>query len=138
MRRFLRTSSIEKDHDGFFRIFDDSFESTTTIASKLLFSMDQALSYIREFLSYQSQDAPKKDSMICDNTEAVVFCVQNDQNLEYTSRILDNMPLAQLHMGNLPDCQVELDLDSINTLESFELLEKQKGDTKTHKSASCL
>lgn len=132
MRRFLLTSSIEKDHEGFFRIFDDSFESTVTMASNLLFSMDHPLSYIRKILSYQSEDAVNKGSMICNNAEAVVFCVQNDQNLEYTSRILDDMPLAQLHMGNLPDCQVELDLDTINTLESFELLEKQKGDQNTN------
>lgn len=134
MSRFLHTSSIDKDHEGHFRVFlDDSLATEhqpsaetikTTMVPNLLFSMDRPLSYIREVLSNPS-GKKMNGSMICDDTEAVVFLVQNDQNLKYTSRVLDDMPLAQLHMGgNLPDCQILLDSSTVEKLKSLNLLKQ--------------
>ena len=131
IRRFMLTSDIDLEHEGRFRVFDDCIDHKTSIPSNLLFSMDHPLTFIRKHLSYQSNET-KKGGMLCDNSEAVVWCMQNEQNLEYASRVLDDMPLAQLHMGSFSDCQVELDLKTIRALESFGVL---KGDTVNEYSA---
>uniref|UniRef100_A0A7S2EPL7 Uncharacterized protein n=1 Tax=Ditylum brightwellii TaxID=49249 RepID=A0A7S2EPL7_9STRA len=124
IHRFMRTSSNDLDHEGRFRVFDNCFDRATSLPLNLIFSMDQPLSFICQKLSYRSDRyLAKKGGMLCDNTEAVVWCVQNDENLEYTSRVLDDMPFAQLHMGSLPDCYVKLNSETIRGLESLGMLE---------------
>lgn len=121
VRQFLRTSPNDLDHEGRFRIFSNDIHCTTSLPSNLLFSMDSPLTYIREKLSYRS-DINKRGGMLCENTEAIVCCVQKDDNLEYTSRVLDDMPLAQLHLGGFPDCLVELESRTIRDLQSLNVL----------------
>ena len=128
MRRFLRTSFNEKEHEGCFQVFENHL---TSLPPALLFSMDQPFSFIQEKLSYHfdQERMNTMGGMLYDNSEAVVFCVSKDQNLEYTSRVLDNMPLAQLHLGIFPDCQVNLDLEIVEKLESLKLLDESTSTT---------
>lgn len=120
IRRFLRTSSIDLCHEGRFRIFDECSDSSkTSLPPNVLFSMDHPIRFIHQKLSYRS-DLTKNVGMLCDSTETVVCC--DDQSLEFVSRVLDNMPFAQLHMGSFPDCHVELDLGTIRSLESLGVL----------------
>lgn len=126
VRRFIHTSPFDKDHKGEFRIFGagNSHQSTTTttIASNLLFSMDNPLTYISENLSYKSPNY--EGSVIFDNSETIVWCVGKDQNMEYTSRVLDDMPYSQIFLGGFEDCQVDLDSDTVAGLESLGILER--------------
>lgn len=133
MRRFMRTSPIDIEHEGRFRVFSDDPNSATSLSPTLVFSMDQPLSFIRENLSYQC-DSTKKGGMLCDNSETVVWCVQKNLNLEYTSVVLDDMPLAQLHMGSFPDCEVELEEGTIEKLESLGVLQDWGSHTKPNKT----
>lgn len=118
MSRFIRSSKSDIDNEGHFRVFVDDPLSSTSLPSNLLFSMDFPLSFIQRNLSYQA-DFSKRGGILSDNSEAVVWCVQKDQDLEYTSRALDSMPLAQLHLGNLPTCEIELDLEILESLEAL-------------------
>jgi len=155
-RRLLRTSVNAKDHQGCFRIFmdnannDNSNSATTTtttqptssIPSNLLFSMDQPLSFIRKSLSCQSDNMKRKrGGMMCDNTEAVVWCVSDDQDLEFASRAMDDMPFSQLHMGasmgnwgpkwctssggDDDSFEVDLEMETLGLLESLGIIVKR-------------
>lgn len=136
MGRFLCTSQNAKEHEGCFRIFHENCESsetstagpTTSLPPNLLFSMDKPLTFIRQNLSYYRSDETKakRGGMMCDNSEAVVWCVSEEQNLEYSSRVLDDMPFVQLHMGDFEDdayLLVDLDSETVGTLDSLGLLE---------------
>lgn len=129
VRRFIHTSPFDKNHEGEFRIFGagnshSHYQSTTTttIASNLVFSMDNPLSYISENLSYKSPNY--EGSVICDNSETIVWCVGKDQNMEYTSRVLDDMPFSQIFLGGFEDCRLDLDSDTVAGLESLAILER--------------
>mmetsp|Transcript_14636 Transcript_14636/g.21845 ORF Transcript_14636/g.21845 Transcript_14636/m.21845 type:complete len:481 (-) Transcript_14636:131-1573(-) len=119
LRRFLRHSSKRENynHQGCFRIFHDDEESSSSSSSisfpsNLLFSMDRPFSFIRDSLSYHSNASrDKKGGMMCDNSEAVVWCSNHNYSsngytgtrnseLECASRVLDDMPFAQLYMGS--------------------------------------
>lgn len=86
--------------------------------------------------------------MMCDNLEAVVWSVSEEQDLEYASRVLDDMPFAQLHVGVVNgnggqngdcDCtyRVELDVETIQTLESLGVLYEFGKEEDNKKSNNC-
>ncbi len=133
MSRFMCTSPRDLDHEGQFRVFlenegdgdidrnSNSGKTKTSIPPNLLFSMDHPLTFMRQHLSYQSNK--DEGGMNIVNKEAVVWCVQEDQRLEYVSHVLDDMPFAQLNMGNFPNhCVVELKLETLRALSSLGVL----------------
>ena len=121
MRRFLRSSN----HEGCFKIFhNSSVASTMSLPPALLFSMDQPLTFVQEELSYPRSNGDSKKGMLHDKSEAVICCVSKEHHLEYTSRFLDNMPLAQLCMGYFSDCKVAIDREILFKLQSLGILER--------------
>jgi len=147
-RRLLRTGVDAKDHQGCFRIFTDVNDSsnpatsttkpTSSIPSNLLFSMDNPLSFIQKSLSYQSANTlTKRGGMMCDNSEAVVWCIPDDQDLEFSSKVMDDMPFSQLHMGasmgnwgpnwgDKDSIEVDLEMETLGLLESLGIVAKRK------------
>jgi len=169
LRRFFCTSAHAKDHQGCFRIFNRNEKQASTslspsLPSNVLFSMDRPFSFLRDSLSYQSKATrDKKGGMMYNSREAIVWCScasENESDLEFSSRVLDDMPFAQLHLGSslgkrknnnfggLPvsndeghddgnNCLVvELDLETVGMLDSMGVLvsEKENGDCKNSNS----
>jgi len=78
---------------------------------------------------------------MCDNTEAVVWCVSDDQDLEFASRAMDDMPFSQLHMGasmgnwgpkwctssggDDDSFEVDLEMETLGLLESLGIIVKR-------------
>jgi len=158
-KRFLCNSPHEVEHRGNFQIFpeinnnNDSNESNmeTSFASSIptipnyslppnvLFSQERQslLSFLRDSssLSYKSAATlQKRGGMMYDSSEAVVWCCNDKtfEELEFASKVLDDMPFAQLHLGRSyyyddgdggdDSVIVELDLNLLKDLESLEVL----------------
>ncbi|KAL7538540.1 hypothetical protein ACHAWF_006120 [Thalassiosira exigua] len=147
LRQFIQTSPHAPSHRGNFRVFAnaDAAESTlTSLPSNILFSMDRPFASLRDSLSFQSSETRrKKGGMMHDNSEAVLWCGtgSNEHELEYASKVLDDMPFAQLYMGAaLSDhgkILLNLDLHVIENLESIGLL-LMDGETRGHGSVTCI
>jgi len=160
LRRFLCTSPNAKDHQGCFRIFTKKISPSPSAVSlpsppvsmppNVLFSQERPFMYLRDSLSYQSEATiQKQGGILYDSSEAVVWCssiVDNKhhprEELEFASKVLDDMPFAQLHLGSGlgsrnchgedVDCNnhlaVELDLETVQALESMGVLLGNDGD----------
>ena len=116
MKRFLRSSN--HNHEGCFKIFQNSANYELSLPPSLLFSMDEPLKFLQEHLC-----CGEKGGLMYDENEVVVVCAPIDQNVRDTSRILDGRPLARLQMGTLPDAKVTLDAATVQKLEQIGALE---------------
>ena len=128
IRRFINKSSRPKDHRGCFRVFSGE-DGKVSLTSNVLLSMDRPFTFLRDSLSYQTDASEKKrGGMMYDGSEAVVWC-SLQEDLTFTSRVLDDMPFSQLYLGIDHDddyLDVELDMESVNNLESLEVLLREQ------------
>ena len=165
LRRFLCTSPNAKDHRGCFRVFTKTCTPLSPAASSarasllvsmpsnVLFSQESPLVYLRDSLSYQSEATiQKRGGMMYDASEAVVWCSStlNNEEEEFASKVLDDMPFAQLYLGSGSgkrkfqgddnDCDnhlvVELDLKTVQVLESTGVL-ICSGNKRDHTPTVC-
>ena len=119
IRCFINTSSRSKDHRNCFRVFHG--EDKVSLPPNVLLSMNRPFTFLRDSLSYQSDDSEKKrGGMMYDGSEALVWCsLPGDQNFEFCSSVMDGMPFSQLYLGIDHDedyLDVELDVETINKL----------------------
>jgi hypothetical protein len=146
IRCFINTSSRARDHRGCFQIFDcedneDEQEVQVSLSSNVLLSMDRPIAFLRDSLSYQSDASKRKrGGMMYDGSEAVVWCsIEGDRDLKFSSRVMDDMPYAQLNLGLSHDVDynyiddVELDEETIHSLELLGVLIPDKDDRTTCK-----
>lgn len=160
LRIFLCTSSNAKDHQGCFRIFTKTPPSPSPSAasppsppvsmpSNVLFSQDRPFVYLRDFLSYQSEaTVQKRGGILYDSSEVIVWCsstFDNTEEMEFASRVLDDMPFAQLRLGsglgksiNHDHIFVELDIKTIEVLQSMGvLLGNEESTNNGERCSSC-
>ena len=172
-RLFVRKYSQDMVHDGRFSIFgpddehnngtdsDNKVDEGASLQPEVVFSMDDPLGYIRDFLSYRDEDQNSNRFCSIDSSrdnccdEVVVFCpglhtiheriekgIRNDETgpsiqqkeiaqrtsmerVKYYSKVLDGLPMAQIHAGTYldrGDIDIKLTLDTIKALQSFDLL----------------
>ena len=146
IRCFINTSSCARDHRGCFRIFDcednEDEQVQVSLSSNILLSMDRPIAFLRDSLSYQSDASKRKrGGMMYDGSEAVVWCsIEGDQDLKFSSRVMDDMPFAQLNLGLSHDVdynyidEVELDDETIHSLELLGVLIPDRDDMTTSES----
>lgn len=120
IRCFVNTSSRSKDHRNCFRIFNGG-EDKVSLTPNVLLSMNSPFTFLRDSLSYQSDDSEKKrGGMMYDGSEALVWCsLPGDQDFQFCSSVMDDMPFSQLYLGvdhNDDYLEVELDVESMNKL----------------------
>ena len=137
-RRFVCTSPDHNDHRGNFRIFNSNEESSlhntpSSIPLNTICSIgeDKPFNFLLD-LAYRSLESlEKRGGMMYDYSEVVVWCgsySNNDNRLEYISKVLDDMPLVQLvvgrqHHDGKEDCnKICIDLETVSSLESMGIL----------------
>mmetsp|Transcript_14690 Transcript_14690/g.20824 ORF Transcript_14690/g.20824 Transcript_14690/m.20824 type:complete len:579 (-) Transcript_14690:56-1792(-) len=125
IRCFINTSSRSKDHRNCFRIFNG--DDKVSLTPNVLLSMNSPFTFLRDSLSYQSDDSEKKrGGMMYDGSEALVWCsLPSDQDFKFCSSVMDDMPFSQLCLGADHDddyLDVELDVVSINKLAQQNVL----------------
>jgi len=138
-RRFICTSSDQNDHRGNFRIFNSNEESSlhntpSSIPLNTICSIeeDKPFQFLLDNTAYQSDASlEKRGGMMYDYSEVVVWCgnySNNDNRLEYISKVLDDMPILQLELGrqrngSREDCsKICIDLETIASLESLGII----------------
>ncbi|KAL7434158.1 hypothetical protein ACHAXM_003914 [Skeletonema potamos] len=127
IRRFINTSSRFNDHRSCFRVFSGE-DNKVSLTANVLLSLDRPFTFLRDTLSHQSDASEKKrGGMMYDGTEAVVWCssLTSDQDLKFSSCVMDDMPFSQLYLGVCHDddyLDVELDMESVSKLESLGVL----------------
>lgn len=166
-RRFFCTSAHAKDHQGCFQIFNRNVNEASSkllppsLPSNVLFSMDKPFTFLRDSLSYQSKATREKNGgMMYDSQEALVWCCFDSEiDLEYSSRVLDDMPFSRLHLGSALGRQqmprstdeahtdgnnclvVELDLRMVETLQSMgicrHIASSTRGDNNSDLKVLC-
>lgn len=146
IRCFINTSSHARDHRGCFRIFDckdnEDEQVQLSLSSNVLLSMDRPIAFLRDSLSYQSDASKRKrGGMMYDGSEAVVWCsIEGDQDLKFSSRVMDDMPYAQLNLALSHDVDynymddVEIDEETIHSLELLGVLIPDREDMTTCES----
>ena len=119
MQLFMCTSRNIRDHVGQFRVFfnndDDSSSSTasasvstttiTTLPPNVIFSLNDPLRFLHTTTSlthHSNKKESNRGGMLCDNREVIIWCEDDRNAVQYSSRVLDDMPFSQLQMGNLP------------------------------------
>jgi len=157
LRMFLCASSRVEDHKGCFRIFTETPSPSPSAASapsapvsmpsNVLFSQERPFLYLRDSLSYRSEATrQKRGGSMYDSSEAVVWCSStlddnkhSQEELQFASKVLDDMPFAQLHLGSgwgyrksgEDDCNhlvAEFDLRTLQVLKSMGVLLGNEGD----------
>jgi len=127
IRRFINTSSRPRDHRSCFRVFSGE-DGKVSLTTNVLLSLDRPFTFLRDSLSHQSDASEKKrGGMMYDGTEAVVWCssLPSDQDLTFSSSVMDDMPFSQLYLGVDHDdvyLDVYLDTETVNKLESLGVL----------------
>jgi len=116
MRPFLRKSHAHEAHRGNLRIFTDkpgSNEQLVSIPSNVVSQMENSLEFVRD-IAYKSEATEKKSGgRSYDYSEAVVWCTsETDGEVEFCSRVFDDMPISQLYFGRKEGKQISLELDS--------------------------
>jgi len=133
-RRFICTSPDHNDHRGNFRIFDSPYEESSlhntpsSIPLNTICSIeeDKPFKFLID-IAYQSVE--KRGGMMYDYSEVVVWCgsySNNDNRLEYISKVFDDMPLVQLVLGRQHSgensSEIYIDLETVSSLESMGVL----------------
>lgn len=151
VRIFLCSSLNAEDHQGCFRIFTRASSPTPSPSAaplqstpvsmpvNVLFSQHRPFVYLRDVLSYQSEATEqKRGGIMYDSSEAVVLCSStfNNQELEFVSKVLDDMPIAQLRLGSGFERReshyfVSLDPKTVEVLESLGVLLDNEGVMST-------
>jgi len=158
-RIFQKEQADDDDASSSSSAAASSSSSLTSLPSNVLFSQERPLLFLRDSLSYQSDASiQKRGGMMYDSSEAVVWCTSGVTNhhhhhhhhrhgcdeLEFASRVLDDMPFAQLQLGSRSSALVgnsmadncgneyyednnkylvvELDLKTVRGLESMGVL----------------
>jgi len=130
------TNDFEASYD--LSVHDDG----ASLQANVVFSMNDPLKYIREVLSYDGQDQSNKSKK---STETTVFVPglhtmyehkntrghlgrrrrTSRERLKYYSRVLEDLPMAQIHAGSYydqKDVNIHISFDTLNSLQSFHLL----------------
>jgi len=158
-RLFIRKYNYDIGHDARFTI---NSQEGASIQSDLVFCMDHPLSFIRDSLTYKGKNQHTTSSFNSgsiqqqQNEEVVVFvpglhttCHQLTSNnkkrrtsmdrLKYYSKVLDGLPMAQIHVGTFIDqvyddgnnnegIMMELNDKTLQILESSGLLLTEEDD----------
>lgn len=104
-------------HRGNLRIFTDNPGTTNvelvSIPSNVVSQMENSLEFVRD-IAYKSEATEKKSGgRSYDYSEAVVWCTsETDGEVEFCSRVFDDMPISQLYFGRKEGKQISLELDS--------------------------
>ena len=83
-----------------------------SIPSNVVSQMDNSLEFVRD-IAYKSEATEKKNrGRSYDYSEAVVWCTSEaDGQVEFVSRVFDDMPISQLYFGRKEGKQISLELD---------------------------
>ena len=154
-RRFVRAYDHDMGHDGRFTVFGDGGgrnETEASLQAGLVFSMENPLEFIRTTtLSYQGE---QNDCSAYDGSETVVFIPglhtphsrtdtirSSGERVRYCSRVLNGLPMAQLHAGTFldhGDVAILLTEDTLKALRSFDLLLDNHNDDNMFKEIGVL
>jgi hypothetical protein len=153
MKLFMCASQRSQDHAGHFQIFSTTGSdsptnmTTVTLPPNVLFSLNDPLSFIHTSLSHHNFEKSKKGGMLCDNREVIVWCEDDIHTLQYSSRVLDDMPFSQLHMGNFDGKDVEdtylVELANVESIlrtlkESLSIVISKPSESASTSATTCL
>lgn len=161
-RRFICTSPNFNNHRGNFRVFttpypyDDNNEDSSqqqilpsSIPLNTICSIgENPFKFLLDSIAYQSNASiEKRGGMMYDYSEVVLWCgsYSNDDNrLEYISKVLDDMPLLQLvvgrqqhHGGGEDSNKICIDLETIASLESMGVLREEAEMLERDRTSKC-
>ena len=90
-----------------------SNEPLVSIPSNVVCQMENSLEFVRD-IAYKSEATEKKNGgRSYDYSETVVWCTsESDGEVEFCSRVFDDMPISQLYFGRKEGNILSLELDS--------------------------